>query len=141
MPVLFSMAGSSAKPADVFDPSFMKKAIGLLLVGLIARVGSSMLATHGTDFSMKERIFTAISCCGKATVQGAMGAFAYDTAVILYRADPTNTANEAALSFGNTVKLMAVFTILTCGTVSPLFIRFAGPRMSRKDGSDGGDTH
>lgn len=52
-----------------------------MFLGLTVRMVVAYLTVVGTDLNVKERIFIPLAWFPKATVQAAIGAIAYDTAV------------------------------------------------------------
>lgn len=78
-PFLFSSVGASMKlntiQADIFG-----KSVGILIVGVLCRLGGTFLVTAGQGFTTKERGFFAFSWIPKATVQAAIGGIVLDNA-------------------------------------------------------------
>lgn len=145
MPMLFSMAGSNVNALEVFSGAFLGPAFACLAVGLVVRACLVFLFSVKAGFNAKERVYAAFGSLGKATVQGAMGSVVFDAANELVKSSPpTGEEHDYALTMvtlGQTVKTHAVFCILVCGTIAPLFLSLAAPRLLTKDDDDSADPH
>eukprot|EP00658_Telonema_sp_P-2_P009585 TRINITY_DN13575_c0_g1_i9.p1 TRINITY_DN13575_c0_g1~~TRINITY_DN13575_c0_g1_i9.p1 ORF type:complete len:529 (+),score=151.76 TRINITY_DN13575_c0_g1_i9:162-1748(+) len=75
--MLFSLLGASIT-VDQLTPSVVGKGLGIIAIGLIFRAVAAVLSVSGTDWNLKEKIFTAITWCPKATVQAALSTVALD---------------------------------------------------------------
>jgi hypothetical protein len=61
--------------------------LAIICIGLIIRMAVAFLTVQGTDFNLKERFFIPLTLFSKGTVQAAIGAIAYDNAVVQGDAD------------------------------------------------------
>jgi hypothetical protein len=74
--MLFSLLGASMSIDDLGGDT-VGKGIGIIYISLIFRALAAILAVHfTTNWTFKEKIFTAITWCPKATVQAALSSVA-----------------------------------------------------------------
>lgn len=67
-PILFGITGTQIKFQEL-DPHIVYKAVGCLLIGIILRLLLTIIIGIGCKLNLKEKIFIAIACSAKATVQ------------------------------------------------------------------------
>ena len=67
-PFLFGLLGAAVN-LESLTPSVVLKGCLLVFCGLVLRAGACFLCTMTTDWNFKEKMFTCITWCPKATVQ------------------------------------------------------------------------
>jgi len=75
--MLFALLGASIT-TDQLEANTVLKGLAMIFIGLILRAAAAVVSVSGTDWNMKEKIFTAITWCPKATVQAALSTVALD---------------------------------------------------------------
>merc|ERR1711957_939661 len=78
--MLFALLGASIT-TDQLEAGTVLKGLAMIFVGLILRAAAAVISVLGTDWNFKEKIFTAITWCPKATVQAALSTVALDYVV------------------------------------------------------------
>jgi NhaP-type Na+/H+ or K+/H+ antiporter len=76
-PLLFGLLGAAVSIKSL-SPDLLGNGVSIVLIGLVARVISTYACVIPTDYTMKERGFTCITWCPKATVQAALSTVALD---------------------------------------------------------------
>jgi len=75
--MLFALLGASIT-TDQLEAQTVLKGLAMIFIGLILRAVAAVISVMGTDWNMKEKLFTAITWCPKATVQAALSTVALD---------------------------------------------------------------
>lgn len=70
-PLLFGGIGFSLQ-FDLISSNTLFKSIVLILLGVFCRMIMAYIVTHGSTFTIKERLFVAVAWLPKATVQAAL---------------------------------------------------------------------
>ncbi len=93
--------------------------LGLVIVaaGLLARTTGVMLATHGSELSGKERLFAAVACVPKATVQAAIGGIPL----------------AMGIASGETILAIALLAVVLTASLGAIGIRLATPRLLEQE--------
>ncbi|CAL1543252.1 unnamed protein product [Lymnaea stagnalis] len=123
MPLLFGLIGAAVDISSL-EARAVGEGVGVLMAGLCARVLVAWLTMLKTDLNMKERFFVPIAWIPKATVQAAIGAVAYDTAVERGATD--------LIPLGKKILMQAVLAILIAAPLGSALIALAGPRLLHK---------
>ncbi|XP_055877524.1 sodium/hydrogen exchanger 9B2-like isoform X2 [Biomphalaria glabrata] len=123
MPLLFSLIGAAVDFSSL-EIGSVGIAIGILFAGLFVRVVTASLTTCYTDLNKKERLFVSIAWIPKATVQAAIGAVAYDTAV--------EKGAQQFIPLGKKILNQAVLAILIAAPLGSALIALLGPRLLHK---------
>ncbi|GFR63530.1 mitochondrial sodium/hydrogen exchanger 9B2-like, partial [Elysia marginata] len=127
-PLLFGLIGSAVE-LDSLDGGTVGKGIGVLFMGLIVRMGVASLVGLKSELNLKERLFLPLAWIPKATVQAAIGAVAYDTAV---------EKNETELiPLGKKVLTIAFLAILITAPIGSVIIAMVGPRLLHRTQEEG----
>ncbi|CAG9859258.1 unnamed protein product [Phyllotreta striolata] len=71
-PILFGITGTTVK-INQLDANVVYYCVGILLAGIVIRIIATVLLGIGSQLNLKEKIFVAIACMSKATVQAALG--------------------------------------------------------------------
>ena len=125
-PLLFVLIGSSVS-TTYLDARFVGEAIVILLVGLIVRLLASVACVWTPQFTLKERVFIALSWFPKATVQAAIGAVVLDTA------KQQDTVSEDEVRYGEQILTIAVLSIMLTAPIGAAAIAFGGPRLLEQE--------
>lgn len=67
-PILFGITGSSIK-FNQLEGNTVWICVGILITGIVTRLVGTVILGIGCHFNLKEKIFVAIACMAKATVQ------------------------------------------------------------------------
>lgn len=124
-PALFGLIGATVLLA-VIEPAHVALGLVILAVGLVARIGITLLVVDRGQFSTLERLFVAIAWLPKATVQAAIGALALDLA-------RSQDAGPDAILFGTQVLTVAVLAIIITAPLGAIAIAKTGPRWLDHD--------
>ncbi|BFZ03687.1 hypothetical protein BsWGS_06726 [Bradybaena similaris] len=119
-PLLFGLIGSAVNISSL-EPDTVGFGIAILFLGLTVRMVVAYLTVVRTDLSVKERIFIPFVWFPKATVQAAIGAIAYDTALEKGATD--------LIPLGKQILTIAVLAILIAAPIGSIFISMIGPRL------------
>ena len=76
-PYLFGLLGTAVLLSDL-KPSYVSGGCVLVFSGLLLRAAATFVCTLTTDWNFKEKMFTCITWCPKATVQAALATVALD---------------------------------------------------------------
>ncbi|GFN81860.1 mitochondrial sodium/hydrogen exchanger 9b2-like, partial [Plakobranchus ocellatus] len=119
-PLLFGLIGSAVDISSL-DADTVGLGIGVLFMGLAMRMCVAGLVALRSDLNMKERLFLPLAWFPKATVQAAIGAIAYDTAV--------DKGEEDLIPHGKKVLTIAFLAILITAPIGSAIIALVGPRL------------
>ncbi|XP_076457027.1 sodium/hydrogen exchanger 9B2-like [Babylonia areolata] len=117
-PLLFGLIAAAVE-IDKLKAKTVGEGIAVLGIGLGVRCFVAFLAVLGTNLNLKERLFVVVAWLPKATVQAAIGAVAYDTAVKAEKVD--------LIDDGETVLQLAVLSILITAPIGAALIAIFGP--------------
>ncbi|KAH9495832.1 Sodium/hydrogen exchanger 9B2 [Bulinus truncatus] len=123
MPLLFGLIGS-AVDLSTLEPRSVGTSIGILFAGLLVRILAATLTTLRTDLNKKEKFFVSLAWIPKATVQAAIGAVAYDTAVEKGATD--------LIPLGKKILNQAVLAIVIAAPIGSALIALLGPKLLHK---------
>ncbi|KAK3763456.1 hypothetical protein RRG08_053310 [Elysia crispata] len=119
-PLLFGLIGS-AVDLSTLDADTVGMGIGVLFMGLTIRMCVASLVALRSDLNLKERFFLPLAWCPKATVQAAIGAVAYDTAV--------DKGETDLIPNGKKVLTIAFLAILITAPIGSAMIAIVGPKL------------
>ena len=125
-PLLFVLIGSDVELSNLTGEVVGYGTI-ILLVGLIVRLPSVVLVTHGSSLTLYERLFVAIAWLPKATVQAALGSIALDRV-----RDDTIIDSEKEMWAQNVLSL-SVLAIVYTAPVGAVLIEVLGPKLLEKE--------
>lgn len=123
-PLLFGLIGAAVVLAHI-EPSYVKRDLLILAIGVAVRLTVSYTAVLGAGFTWHERLFVALAWLPKATVQAAVGALA------LNLARHQQSGAQAEL-YGIQVLTLAVLAIICTAPVGALAIAWSGPRWLQR---------
>ncbi|CAG5128446.1 unnamed protein product [Candidula unifasciata] len=125
-PLLFGLIGSAVNISSL-ESDTVGFGIAILFLGLTVRMVVAYLTVLRTELNVKERFFIPLSWFPKATVQAAIGAIAYDTAVEKGAAD--------LIPLGKQILTIAVLAILIAAPIGSILITVVGPRLLHRTDS------
>lgn len=120
-PILFGITGAQIKFEEL-DPSVVGVGAAIIIVGVLVRIGATVLVGIGCQLNLKEKFFVALSWMAKATVQAALGPVILG---IIGDNDP-NTKHAT-----NIVTICILSIMLTAPT-GAILITITGPRLLTK---------
>jgi NhaP-type Na+/H+ or K+/H+ antiporter len=121
-PILFGVTGTQIRIAEL-DGSTVYLGIGCLLAGIIIRILATVLVGIGSRLNLKEKIFIALACMAKATVQAALGPATLDK---------VNPQDEEQRHHGEVVLMLCVLSILLTAPSGAIIIMLSGPKLLTK---------
>ncbi|GFR84753.1 mitochondrial sodium/hydrogen exchanger 9B2-like [Elysia marginata] len=119
-PLLFGLIGA-AVDMSTLDADTVGLGIAVLFMGLAIRMCVASLVALRSDLNLKERFFLPLAWFPKATVQAAIGAVAYDTAVEKGETD--------LIPNGKKVLTIAFLAILITAPIGSAIIAMVGPKL------------
>ena len=130
-PLLFATVGAAV---DVYavEGRIWGLTVLVVLLALAARgsVAFGVLSCE-TFLNTRERLFVALACLPKATVQAAIGSLALDAA-------RSQDAGDAEVRAGQLVLNAAVVSIMITAPLGALLIALSGPKLLTKHGGGSG---
>lgn len=109
--LLFVLIGISVDPMIAWSAG--ARGLAVITAGLLFRSVGVLIATMGSNLSMKERLFCMIAYLPKATVQAALG----------------GVALSRGIAEGNTILAIAVLAIVFTAPLGLIGIRATGKRL------------
>ncbi|XP_003426703.2 sodium/hydrogen exchanger 9B2 [Nasonia vitripennis] len=121
-PILFGVTGTQIKLGEL-NGNTVYIGIGCLLAGIVIRILVTVLVGIGSRLNLKEKIFIALACMAKATVQAALGPATLD------KLDPNDTEQRG---HGEIVLMLCVLSILLTAPTGAIVIMLSGPKLLTK---------
>ncbi|XP_023247130.1 sodium/hydrogen exchanger 9B2 [Copidosoma floridanum] len=121
-PILFGITGTQIKLNEL-DGNTVYVAMGCLGVAFIVRMLVTILVGVGSRFNLKEKIFIALACMAKATVQAALGPGTLDK---------VDHENETQKRYAEIVLMLCVLSILITAPTGAILIMISGPKLLTK---------
>ncbi|KAK0163025.1 hypothetical protein PV327_006739 [Microctonus hyperodae] len=121
-PILFGVTGTQIK-IDELEGETVYLSIGCLLIGIILRMIGTILVSVGSKLNLKEKIFIALACMAKATVQAALGPVTLDE---IDKNDPDQ------LRYAETTLNLCVLSILLTAPTGAIIMSISGPKLLTK---------
>ncbi|XP_056659106.1 sodium/hydrogen exchanger 9B1 isoform X3 [Monodelphis domestica] len=123
-PLLFGLVGAEVSVQNL-ESDIIGTCVATLSMALLVRIMVTFFLVSFTDFSIKEKIFVALSWIPKATVQAVLGPLALET---------TRSLNTPHLeAYAKTVMTMAFLGILITAPNGALLIGLLGPSILSKE--------
>ncbi|RUS73419.1 hypothetical protein EGW08_018825 [Elysia chlorotica] len=126
-PLLFGLIGS-AVDMSTLDADTVGLGIGVLFLGLAVRMCVASLVALRSELNLRERFFLPLAWFPKATVQAAIGAVAYDTAV--------DRGETDLIPNGKKVLTIAFLAILITAPIGSAIIAMVGPKLLHRTEED-----
>ncbi|XP_029044926.1 sodium/hydrogen exchanger 9B2 isoform X1 [Osmia bicornis bicornis] len=121
-PILFAMTGTQIK-IDELDGKTVYLSLGCLLAAFIIRIIVTILVGVGSKLNLKEKVFIALACMAKATVQAALAPTTLD------RIDHNNPKE---MYYAETVVTVCILSILLTAPTGAILITLSGPKLLTK---------
>ncbi|KAJ8686519.1 hypothetical protein QAD02_022313 [Eretmocerus hayati] len=121
-PILFGLTGVQIKLNEL-DGNLVYISICCLSVGILLRILITIFVSIGSRLNLKEKIFIALACMAKGTVQAALGPATLDK---IDQHDPE------AKRLADTVLMLCVLSILLTAPLGAFIIMFFGPKLLTK---------
>ncbi|XP_056642284.1 sodium/hydrogen exchanger 9B2 isoform X2 [Diorhabda sublineata] len=120
-PILFGITGTAIK-LDQLEPTLVYYCLGILIVVVVTRIIITVILGIGCNFNLKEKIFIALACTAKATVQAALGPVIIGMVLV----------DTPEHEFANKVLTMCVLCIVLTAPTGGILITILGPRLLTK---------
>nr|XP_012141817.1 PREDICTED: uncharacterized protein LOC100876541 isoform X2 [Megachile rotundata] len=121
-PILFAMTGTQIR-IDELDSKTLYLSLGCLLSAFVIRIIITILVGVRSQLNLKEKVFIAIACMAKATVQAALAPTTLD------KIDPNNPEQ---VYYAETVMTVCVLSILLTAPSGAILITLLGPKLLTK---------
>ncbi|MBM7540261.1 cation:proton antiporter [Amphibacillus cookii] len=112
--ILFTLVGAEVNIGVALEAGLL--GIVIIICGLLGRSLGVWLATIGTNFNTKERLFCMIAYLPKATVQAAIGSLPL----------------AAGVETGGVILAIAVLSIIITAPIGAIGIKLSAPRLLNK---------
>ncbi|XP_044537565.1 sodium/hydrogen exchanger 9B1-like [Gracilinanus agilis] len=130
-PLLFGLVGAEVS-VQTLESNIIGTCVATLSMALMVRILATYILVSFAGFSIKEKIFVALSWIPKATVQAVLGPLALET---------TRSMNTPHLeAYAKTVMTMAFLGILITAPNGALLIGLLGPNVLSFDGIENDST-
>ncbi|XP_067206399.1 sodium/hydrogen exchanger 9B2 isoform X2 [Linepithema humile] len=121
-PILFGVTGAQIKISEL-EGKTVYLSLGCLISGIVIRIGATVLVGIGSKLNLKEKVFIALSCLAKATVQAALAPAALDE---------VDKSIPEEVNYGETVLMMCVLSVLLTAPAGAILITLSGPKLLTK---------
>ena len=124
-PILFALTGTQVVFKDL-EGNAVYKALGCLVGAIILRLITTVLVSVGSRFNLKEKIFIALACMAKASVQAALAPVTLEQ--VSKQPNPDSTMKDQA----ENVMMICIMSILLTAPSGAMLIFFSGPKLLTK---------
>lgn len=132
-PLLFGSIGFSLQ-LNVISYDVLLKSFALVIVGVFCRLAVAYIVTHGTTFTMKERLFIAVAWLPKATVQAAL---CFIPLNLVSQSIPTDHKFYGDyMTWSKNISSIAMISICITAPLGLLSINYFGKRWLSKSQGD-----
>lgn len=121
-PILFGITGMQIKINEL-EGKTVYLGIGCLIAGIVIRIGVTVLCGIGSKLNLKEKIFIALSCMAKATVQAALGPVTLDE---------IDRDNQREVEYADMILTLCVLSVLLTAPAGAIMISLSGPKLLTK---------
>lgn len=121
-PILFGVTGSQIIISQL-DGKTVYLGIACLLAGILIRILVTVLVGIGSNLNLKEKVFIALACMAKATVQAALGPATLEV---------VGDKGEDQAQYAQTLVTMCVLSILLTAPSGAIIITLSGPKLLKK---------
>ncbi|KAL6432154.1 hypothetical protein ACFW04_006690 [Cataglyphis niger] len=121
-PILFGITGMQIKINEL-EGKTVYLGIGCLIAGIVIRIGVTVLCGIGSKLNLKEKIFIALSCMAKATVQAALGPVTLDE---------IDRDNQSEVEYADMILMLCVLSVLLTAPAGAIMISLSGPKLLTK---------
>ena len=128
-PLLFATTGAALLFSQI-SPDFLFKSLLVIFAGLLVRLTVTVLVTGIPQrFTIKERIFIAVTWMPKATVQAALCSAFLTEAKLL-------GASDEFIYYGTLILSTAVVAIVACAPAGAILMNTLGPKFLSQEFED-----
>ncbi|XP_070163955.1 sodium/hydrogen exchanger 9B2 isoform X1 [Polyergus mexicanus] len=121
-PILFGITGMQIKINEL-EGKTVYLGLGCLIAGIVIRIGITVLCGIGSKLNLKEKIFIALSCMAKATVQAALAPVTLDE---------VDKDNQHEVEYAEMILTLCVLSVLLTAPASAIIITLSGPKLLTK---------
>ncbi|XP_049772785.1 sodium/hydrogen exchanger 9B2-like [Schistocerca cancellata] len=120
-PILFGITGTQIKFSEL-EGDVVSLCIACLITAFVLRILVTILVGFGSKLNNKEKIFVALACMAKATVQAALCLQPLEKV-------QASGGSEEELRYAQVVKMTCVLAILLTAPTGAVLILLTGPRL------------
>ncbi|XP_049855508.1 sodium/hydrogen exchanger 9B2-like [Schistocerca gregaria] len=120
-PILFGITGTQIKFSEL-EGDVVSLCIACLVTAFVLRILVTILVGFGSKLNNKEKIFVALACMAKATVQAALCLQPLEKV-------QASGGSEEELRYAQLVKMTCVLAILLTAPTGAALILLTGPRL------------
>ncbi|XP_014235913.1 sodium/hydrogen exchanger 9B2-like isoform X1 [Trichogramma pretiosum] len=124
-PILFALTGTQIRFEDFGGSIDVYQVIGCLLAAIVIRLIVTVGVSFGSRFNTKEKIFIALACMAKASVQAALAPVTLDR--VLEKGLDAHAQGQAKL-----ILVLCIMSILLTAPSGAILIMTTGPRLLTK---------
>lgn len=121
-PILFGVTGAQIKISEL-EGKTVYLSLACLISGIVIRIGVTVLVGIGSKLNLKEKVFIALSCLAKATVQAALAPSALDE---------VDKSNPEEVNYAETVLMVCVLSVILTAPTGAIIITLSGPKLLTK---------
>ncbi|XP_011878009.1 PREDICTED: mitochondrial sodium/hydrogen exchanger 9B2 isoform X1 [Vollenhovia emeryi] len=121
-PILFGVTGAQIKINEL-EGKTVYLGISCLVIGIVIRIGATVLVGIGSKLNLKEKVFIALSWMAKATVQAALASVALEE---------VDKDDQQQVEYAETVLMMCVLSVLLTAPAGAIIITLSGPKLLTK---------
>lgn len=121
-PILFGVTGAQIKISEL-EGRTVYLSLGCLVAGIVIRMGITVLCGIGSKLNLKEKVFIAVACMAKATVQAALGPVTLDE---------IEKDKQSDVRYAETVLMLCVLSVLLTAPAGAILITLTGPKLLTK---------
>ncbi|XP_049850150.1 sodium/hydrogen exchanger 9B2-like isoform X2 [Schistocerca gregaria] len=123
-PILFGITGTQIKFSDL-EGDVVSFSLACLITAIVLRLLITVVVGIGSRLNLREKIFVALACMAKATVQAAL------CSQPLEKVKETG-GTEEELTWGQLTQTTCVLSILLTAPLGAVLIMLSGPRLLRR---------
>ncbi|XP_046988108.1 sodium/hydrogen exchanger 9B2-like, partial [Schistocerca americana] len=120
-PILFGITGTQIKFSEL-EGDVVSLCVACLITAFVLRILVTILVGFGSKLNNKEKIFVALACMAKATVQAALCLQPLEKV-------QASGGSEEELRYAQLVKMTCVLAILLTAPTGAVLILLTGPRL------------
>ncbi|XP_034951609.1 sodium/hydrogen exchanger 9B2 [Chelonus insularis] len=121
-PILFGVTGTQIKLNEL-EGNTIYISIGLLFTAFILRIITTIFISIKSRLNLKEKIFIALACMAKATVQAALGPVTLDQ---------VDKSDSTQVYYAETTLTICILSILLTAPTGAIIITLSGPKLLTK---------
>jgi len=121
-PILFGVTGMQIKINEL-EGKTVYLGLGCLVSGIVIRIGVTILVGIGSKLNLKEKVFIALSCVAKATVQAALAPVTLDE---------VDKNDHQQVEYAKIVLMICVLSVLLTAPTGAIITTLSGPKLLTK---------